>query len=236
MGKVGNHSTAFQEVRSEQFTSGRQNCGGAQGKRTPSEANQTTATNSRPMRESKLDGFIFSVLGFTDIKIPSPDVSIGELRRKFAGSEVQIMRADRVAGLEHLSFAAENAVRAVKQGRGRSKSIAMETLLFTSAQRQISRAVERLGVTPQTREVVMTIFSRQSLNEDEVNALAQSVFGGRRLDGVIEISSGKKIRELCRSYGISSEELAAARLPSERVNSLVKRLILERSALLSTGT
>ena len=112
----------------------------------------------------------------------------------------------------------------------------METLLFTSGQRQISRALERLGVTPQTREVVITIFSRQSLNEDEVNAFAASVFEGERLDSVIEISSGKKINELCRLYGISSEELAAARLPSESLNSLVKRLILERSALLSTGT
>ena len=64
----------------------------------------------------------------------------------------------------------------------------------------------------------------------------QSVFEGKRSDAVIEIVSGKKIKELCRSFGISPEELAAARLPSESVNSLVKRLILERSALLSTGT
>jgi len=188
------------------------------------------------MIESKLDGFILNVLGFTNVNIPNPDIALRDLRHKFVGSEIQMMRADRVAGPEHLSFAAENAVRAVRQGRGRSKSIAMETLLFTSGQRQISRALERLGVTPQTREVVITIFSRQSLNEDEVNAFAASVFEGKRLDAVVEISSGKKIRELCRLYGISSQELSAARLPSEGAKSLVKRLILERSALLSTGT
>ena len=188
------------------------------------------------MIESKLDGFILSVLGFTNAIIPSPDVALEELRRKFVDSEIQMMRADRIAGLEHLSFAAENAVRAVRQGRGRSKSVAMETLLFTSGQRQISKAIERLGVTPHTREVVITILSRQSPNEDEVNARVRSAFEGNRSDAVIEIGSGKKIKELCRSYGISSEELAAARLPSESVNSLVKRLILERSALLSTGT
>jgi len=188
------------------------------------------------MIESKLDGFILNVLGFTNVNIPNPDIALRELRHKFVGSEIQMMRADRVAGLEHLSFAAENAVRAVRQGRGRSKSVAMETLLFTSGQRQISRALERLGVTPQTREVVITIFSSQSLNEDEVNAFVASVFEGKRLDAVVEISSGKKIRELCRLYGISSQELSAARLPSEGAKSLVKRLILERSALLSTGT
>jgi len=188
------------------------------------------------MIESKLDGFILNVLGFTNVNIPNPDIALRDLRHKFVGSEIQMMRADRVAGLEHLSFAAENAVRAVRQGRGRSKSVAMETLLFTSGQRQISKAIERLGVTPRTREVVITIFSRQSPNEDEVNARVRSVFEGNRSDAIIEIGSGKKVKELCRSYGISSEERAAARLPSERVNSLVKRLILERSALLSTGT
>ena len=186
--------------------------------------------------KSKLDGFICNVLGFADVKIPNPDVALKELRRKLADSEVQIMRADRVAGPEHLFFAAENAVRALRRGHGRSKSLAMETLLFTSGQRQISRAVDLLGVTPQTKEIVVTIFSKQSLSDDKLNSVAQSVLGGKRQDVVIELNSRNKIRELCRTYGISAKELAAAQLPSEKADSLVKRLIVERSALLSTGT
>lgn len=184
----------------------------------------------------KLDGFICNALGFADVKIPNPDVALKELRRQLGDSEVQIMRADRVAGPEHLFFAAENAVRALRQGRGRSKSLAMETLLSTSGQRQISRAVQILGVTPQTKEIVVTIFSKQSLSEDKLISLAQSVLGGKRRDLVLEVSSRKKIRELSTTYGISSKELAAAQLPSETTTSLVKRLVVERSALLSTGT
>lgn len=186
--------------------------------------------------KSKIDGFICNVLGFVDVRISNPDVALKELRRKIGDSEVQIMRADRVAGPEHLFIAAENAIRAVRQGRGRSNSLAMETLLFTSGQRQISRAVDLLGVTPQTKEIVVTILSKQSPSENKLTSLAQSVLGGKRQDTVIEVSSSKKIRELSTTYGISSKELAAAQLPSEKTNSLVKRLIVERSALLSTGT
>src|SRR5256712_14099566 len=94
------------------------------------------------MIESKLDGFILSVLGFTNAIIPSPDVALEELRGKFADSEIQMMGADRVAGLEHLSFAAENAVRAVSQGRGRSKSAARRTRLFTHGRGQTSKDID----------------------------------------------------------------------------------------------
>jgi len=186
--------------------------------------------------ESKLDGFILTVLGFTNVKIPNPDTALKELRSKFVDLEVQIMRADRVAGLEHLSLAAENAVRAITQGRGRSKSVAMETLLFTSGQRQISKALGRLGVTTQSKDIAVAIFSRKPLNVDETSSLVQSVLGGKRQDSVIDISSNKKTRELCKSYGISSEESDAAQLPSEKIDSMIKRLIVERSALLSSGT
>jgi KEOPS complex subunit Cgi121 len=185
---------------------------------------------------SKLDGAVLTVLGFSGVKIPNPDLALKALRTKFVDSQVQIVRADRVAGLEHLSFATENAVNAVERGRGRSKSVAMETLLFIAGQRQISKAVETLGATSQTRDVAITILSKEPLNEDEITASVQSILGGKRQDSVIDIGSSKKIRELCRTYGISSEEFDAGQLPSERADSLIKRLILERSALLSTGT
>lgn len=188
------------------------------------------------MMKSKLDGFILTVLGFTSVKIPNPDLALKTLRAKFVDSQVQIVRADRVAGLEHLSFATENAVRALEQGRGRSKSVAMETLLFIAGERQISKAVETLGATPQTKDIAITILSREPHNEDQITAFVHSVLGGKRQDSVIEIDSRKKIRELCRTYGISSEEFDAGQLPSEKVDSLIKRLVLERSALLSTGT
>jgi tRNA threonylcarbamoyladenosine modification (KEOPS) complex Cgi121 subunit len=186
--------------------------------------------------KSKLDRFVLTVLGFTSVKIPNPDLALKALRTKFGDMQVQIVRADRVAGLEHLSLATENAVRAVGQGRARSKSVAMETLLFIAGQRQISRAVEALGATPQTKDVAVTILSKEPLNEDEITAFVRSILGGKRQDSVIDIGSRKKIRELCRTYRISPEEFDAAQLPSEKVDSLIKRLVLERSALLSTGT
>ncbi len=186
--------------------------------------------------KSKLDGLVLTVLGFSGVKIPNPDLALKALRTKFVDSQVQIVRADRVAGLEHLSFATENAVRAVEHGRGRTKTVAMETLLFIAGQRQISKAVETLGATPRTKDIAVTILSKEPLDEDEITASVQSTLGGKRQDSVIDIGSRRKIRELRRTYGISLEEFDAAQIPSENPDSLIKRLILERSALLSTGS
>src|SRR5256885_7618450 len=60
----------------KQITSHHQDCEGAERERTPAETSQTTAIYSGPMIESKLDGFILSVLGFTNAIIPIPDLAL----------------------------------------------------------------------------------------------------------------------------------------------------------------
>jgi tRNA threonylcarbamoyladenosine modification (KEOPS) complex Cgi121 subunit len=53
--------------------------------------------------------------------------------------EVQVFDADIVASWQHLYFAALNALVAFKNGRNLSKSLAVETVLYASGQRQIKK-------------------------------------------------------------------------------------------------
>jgi len=55
---------------------------------------------------------------------------------------------------------------------------------------------------------------------------------GEQDESLIEIGSKQKMARLQRSYRVTSREMDAARLEGETDPSVLKRLIVERSALL----
>ena len=144
-----------------------------------------------------------------------------------------MMRADRIAGTEHLEFATWNAVKAFGRKYKRSRSLAMEILLYASCQRQISKAIEILGVTRATSQVgVAAISTRIAVLEDLQEALGK-MLGGKVDDGVLEIRTKRKLSELRRVFGILDRELEASMVGGEGDAEVVKRLVIERSALLA---
>jgi len=50
--------------------------------------------------------------------------------------------------------------------------------------------------------------------------------------GLVQIGSSQKLAEIQRSYGVSKREIEAARFEGENDSEVLKRLIVERSALL----
>src|SRR5581483_10058409 len=59
---------------------------------------------------------------------------------------VQLLRADRVYGPDHLRLAARLAARAVAEGRARSADLPTETLLYAAGERQVGKAIAFLGL------------------------------------------------------------------------------------------
>ena len=172
------------------------------------------------------------IQGFADCKVVESTAVLRELRQDFPKFEVQLFRADRIAGKEHLFFAAMGAVRAFRQRRHRARTLAVELLLYASCQRQISKAIRLLGVGPQTGDAALVALASDTINQD-ISEAACVALNARQDDKVLEILSKKKILELKRAYDISSIELATTKLPSEEETSVLKRLIIERTALMS---
>ncbi len=181
----------------------------------------------------RIDGPRLLVIGLAKCKVWDPGRTLKKLRSLFPRVQVQLVRADRIAGREHLNFAAGNAVKAFRQKRNRSHSLAMELLLYGSCQRQISRAIETLGVTPGTREVALMALTRDTDVYDRLARAAQEESGGVLKEDVIEIRSKRKVLELKRAYRIGGAEMGAARLSGETEGEVLTRLIVERSALLA---
>ncbi len=76
--------------------------------------------------------------------------AITEFQAAFPNVTVQLFDLDRVAGSRHLLLATINAVKSYDSKRRISRSLGMEILLFVSGTRQISEAVKRVGISPET--------------------------------------------------------------------------------------
>lgn len=181
----------------------------------------------------RTDSSYVLILGFENSKVNDPAATLAKLRGFFPRTDIQLMRADRVAGTEHLSFAARRALRAFSQKHGRSHSVAMEILLYASCQRQISKAIQTLGVTPGTGQIAIVAVSKSLGGLDGLTEAATEMLGGKMSSEALEITSGSKLAELKSVFGIVDLELEVAMIPGERQEAAVTRLIIERSALLA---
>ncbi len=74
-----------------------------------------------------------------------------------SGSEALVMDGDMVFGADHVASALHHAAKAAAEGRNSSDSLAMETLLYASGERQLSAAIRKMSVGEGTRRVVLAV-------------------------------------------------------------------------------
>jgi KEOPS complex subunit Cgi121 len=183
-----------------------------------------------------LEGYemYIAILGVADLRIDAPDTLLQALREATQLNELQILDAEKVAGADHLIFAAVNALNAFKNKINVTRSVAMETLLYASGQRQIRRAIEMLGVSEHMKESILIAFTKEKDQLKNFDQKVSEVMKGTLTDRVLEEWSDEKVRSLRRNYGITDLAIEATRRPGERVEQAITRLIIEKVALLST--
>ena len=130
---------------------------------------------------------------------------------KHHDSTVQLFRADRIFGKEHLQIAAELAIRSWDQKTPCAKTLGMEIMLYAAAERQISGAIDKLGVQDDTIEI--SIIAVGQISPEEVLAALNL----QRADDVLD-AEGKDYS----IFQISQEEMNFAS---------ASEIILERMAL-----
>ena len=180
----------------------------------------------------EIDRHYLLSLPFGKASIPDPEQTLKQLRSITTQAEVQLVKSDLIAGLEHLHFAARNALYSFNGKRRRSKSLAMELLLYVSCQRQIAKAIKFLGVDSKDSRIALVALSDSKDALQELDRRARLILSGEQDNNLIEIGTKQKIAQLQRSYGVTGREMDAARFEGELDSSVLKRLIVERSALL----
>ncbi len=114
---------------------------------------------------------------------------------------LQIVRADRIVGADHLRAAARAAQRAMDEGRNHADRLEVEFTRYTAGRRQIRKALDHLGVDDGCAAAVVCAFGTKRLD-----ALPYFIdyLGLREDDSVLEAS-----KEKMEAFGITPEQRAA---------------------------
>jgi tRNA threonylcarbamoyladenosine modification (KEOPS) complex Cgi121 subunit len=173
------------------------------------------------------------ITGFRNVQIKDAAEFLRAVRDGMpAEAEVQLFDADLVASWQHLYFAVLNALMAFRTGRNISKSVAVEVMLYASAQRQIKKAIELIGVTKNTANLAAVVVSGKAESVKRALAAIANCISAEPDERVLELST-RKVQRIRRAFAVSDLELETVATKDGAVQALVD-LVVERVALLST--
>ena len=174
-----------------------------------------------------------TIVGFRKVQIENINDFLEKFRKENIGAAVQFFDAEHVAGPQHMHFAALHALSAFNKNTNISNNLAVEALLYASAQRQIKKAVKMLGIKQNSSEVVALIITEKGHKKaDCLNLIAETV-QGERDDSVLELTD-RKVGNIKKLFRISDLEFEA-KLPKEgQEKEALTDLVIERMALLVT--
>ena len=173
------------------------------------------------------------IAGFREVKVKDVKQFFQAINEKTGDACTQFFDASLVAGWEHLYFAALNALNAFKSKLCISSSLAMETLLYASAQRQIKDAVNLIGIKPSTQKVAVLVCAKTLEQAKAVLNTVSRLLGGTADDSVVELTDDKTAG-LMGLFNISTLELEAKMERKGSEKQALSDLVIEHVALLVT--
>ena len=178
-------------------------------------------------------GKYVEITGFKKTRFSDAEAFLKANRKRARSNlELQFFDADVIATRDHLYFAVLNALQAFKNKTNVSKSLAVETMLFSSAQRQIQKGIERCGIKPQTTSMAITVIGD---NPSDLRGLLREIslcVGAKSDDSVLDLSADK-LEKIKEAFHVKDEEIGSIIREGNQSEAVVS-LIIERVALLAT--
>jgi len=185
------------------------------------------------LKNVKEFGKYVAITGFRNAKIADVEELFSIIRKgERSSAEIQLFDAKSVATWQHLYFAVLNALTAFKNHENISKSLAMETMLYASAQRQIRKAMELLGIKSGTPEIAVLIIGEKLEAVKSALSTVSTHVNAQQDDTVLELSK-EKIRIIQKTFEISDLELKTF-MKKGGLEKTLTNLVIERMALLAT--
>jgi tRNA threonylcarbamoyladenosine modification (KEOPS) complex Cgi121 subunit len=176
-------------------------------------------------------GKYVEITGYQNIEFDKFEIFLKANRKTKNNVDIQFFDAELIAAQEHLYFAVLNALQAFKNKTNLSKSPAMETMLYASAQRQIQKAIIRTGIKHETQNMAIVIVGDDPKQiETAVKALTKSM-GSEPDESVLDLSN-IKVAKIKKAFEITEEELKV--FENGNQEKAITNLVIERVALLST--
>lgn len=173
------------------------------------------------------------ITGFRNVQIKDIEGFLKIIRKeKPLNVEIQFFDAKLVATWQHLYFAALNALTAFKNKENISKSLAMETMLYASAQRQIRKAMKLLGIKPDSSKMAVLVIGEKPETVRSALSMVSKRVKTEPDDTVLELTE-EKATVIQKIFGISGVELKTI-VRKDDLERALTDLVIERMALLAT--
>ena len=167
---------------------------------------------------SKME-YDIQILGFSSTIEDVPQL-IGKINNVSGGScVVQLLNADGIAGEEHILHATFQAIRAFKRDENIANDLGLEVCVRASAQRQISKALNILGLKEGFNNICAVVINCRSNIMEELESIL-----GNRNDEVIK-PDNTILKDI---YNIEDVEIEAS--------GSLTRVMMERTSLLILET
>jgi len=168
-------------------------------------------------------GVYIAATALRNLRIDAVEDFLRDVKELVKPAQVQVFNADRVGGWKHLYFAAFLALKAMDEGVNVSESLPMEVLIQASAQRQIKKAIEMLGLGRGDVNAAIFLVSEERENLSEALGKLRETYG-KALDEELLGINGEKAEELKRLFDITDAQLSAendAYDPKEALTNLI---------------
>lgn len=171
--------------------------------------------------------------GFKNAEIANLEAFLKAIRKENKPDiQTQFFNAQLIASWEHLYFAALHALTAFKDGENISRNLAIEVMLYASAQPQITKAMELIGIKSDSRRVAVLIVGEDPKSLQSALATVAKNVSAQPDDAVLKLTR-EKMACIRKTFGISNQELKASALGKSSEKATVE-LVIERMALLTT--
>ncbi|TFG15553.1 hypothetical protein EU537_00605 [Candidatus Thorarchaeota archaeon] len=132
---------------------------------------------------------------------------LGLLNQQPKMMAAQFLNHQFIAGSDHLLSAAQNALNAWEGGYAVSRSLSVEIILFASGQRQISRALDTLGIEklPENMLIVVVGIKKPDI-EQYIGNLVATI--GEPQEPMFRISD-RRIQQISDYFDVSRREILA---------------------------
>lgn len=151
--------------------------------------------------------------------------------RSLGGGEpvIQLFDAEPIISLRQVHAAAVAAHLAFKAGTNIARRIEVEVLLRLAADTQIGRAIQKIGVRRDSRELGAAVMAKDRASAVRILEQVAALVGGEEISEEA-LGSEERVEKALEFYGIGGEEVETVQAGSRREAALL--LVLERMAIL----
>ena len=120
---------------------------------------------------------------------------------------IQFLDSSLIASIDHLLSAAQNAVNAWKGDYMLTRGLDAEILVYASAQRQISRAIENLGIRDGLQSIALVVVGGNK--KDVRNAISKMVTKVGEEIKIAFVPDRERLERIMHHYGVNEKEIEA---------------------------